>query len=119
MSITTREFLTAIANGDWASAEVIQYAKNELQKIDDRNSRRQNYEKERVTEAEKCVLEVLKNNPKEHMTVREIAEQIGEFSCAKITATLLRLVNNGEVCKTIEKRKYAYGRCDQSVYALA
>ena len=87
--MTKREMYEVIANGI-VNDEVIEMAKNELVKMDERNAKRRNSPSKKSLENEPIkakIMEVLSNEPK---SASEIAEKV-EISVQKASALLRQI----------------------------
>jgi anaerobic ribonucleoside-triphosphate reductase len=114
--MTKREFLTMIINGT-VNEETINYAKDEIEKMDDRNKNRKPSKK--VTERKQqdeidreLILEFLRKSI-EPMKTSDIIESIEsfkdkEYKVQKITALITPLVKEGKVIKTVIKKGTYY-----------
>ena len=87
--MTKREMFTEIANGN-ITEEIIEMAKNEIVKMDERNAKRKNSPSKRAQENEPIkarIVEVLTDTPQ---SASEIASQV-EISTQKASALLRQI----------------------------
>lgn len=101
-TMTKREMFEMIVNGN-VNEEVVEMAKNELVKMDERNARRKNSPSKKSIENEPIkakILEVLTDEP---MTASEVAEKV-EISVQKASA-LLRQIDGLNVTEVKIKGK--------------
>ena len=97
--MTNREFLTAIANSENLSAELVEHATNEIAKMDAANEKRKN-KPSKTAEANAPILvsltEVLTSDPQ---TASDLAVAVG-ISTQKASSLLRQLVTNGVAVST-------------------
>ena len=93
--------------------EVLAYAQDEIEKMDDRNKNRKpskaQVEKKAEDETKRMTLLDILRNSVEPMTSFQLIEVSGfEVKPQKITALLTPLVANGKIVKTVIKKKTYY-----------
>lgn len=97
--MTKKEFLTAIAKNDSMSAEMVEFAKNELQKMESAAEKRKAKPSKAAMENEVLaarVAEFLQENGENPLS--NVAEAFS-VSSAKITAAVRPLVESGVIVK--------------------
>ena len=110
--MTKREFLMMVVEKN-ITDEVLTYAQDEIEKMDERNANRKpskaQVEKKAEDETKRVrLLEILRNSI-EPMTSFQLIEVSGfEVKPQKITALLTPLVADGKVVKTVVKKKTYY-----------
>lgn len=100
--MTKREMYEAIVNGN-VTDEVVEMAKNEIVKMDERNARRKNQPSKKALENEPIkakIVEILSDEP---MTASDVAEKV-EISVQKASA-LLRQIDGLNVTEIKVKGK--------------
>jgi predicted HTH transcriptional regulator len=113
--MTMREFLSAVAESD-LSAEVIDKAKAEIVKLDERNAKRKGENSKRAKENEpikSAIVDYLKENGKSVASVIGLA--IGQ-STNKVSALCKQMVEAGVLKKEDYKEK---GKSAVNAYSLA
>lgn len=110
--MTKREFLMMVVEKN-ITDEVLAYAQDEIEKMDDRNKNRKpskaQIEKKTEDEAKRTTLLEILRNSVEPMTSFQLIEVSGfEVKPQKITALLTPLVADGKVVKTVIKKKTYY-----------
>ena len=100
--MTKREMYEVIANGN-INDEVIEMAKNELVKMDERNAKRKNTPSKTALANEPIKAEIVKVLTQEPQSASEIAEKVG-ISTQKCSA-LLRQIDGLEVSELKVKGK--------------
>lgn len=100
--MTKREMFEMIVNGN-VNEEVIEMAKNELVKMDERNARRKNSPSKKSIENEPIKAKILEILTDEPMTASEVAEKV-EISVQKASA-LLRQIDGLNVTEVKIKGK--------------
>lgn len=111
-SITTREFLVSVINGD-VTAEVQSKAQSLLESLDKRNEKRKSSdskEKREVVERRAAVLAFLDTTPR---LTEDIAESIG-LSVGQTRSALSFLVSNGHA----DKAEVKVGKSKRMAYCL-
>lgn len=101
-TMTKREMFEMIVNGN-VNEEVIEMAKNELVKMDERNARRKNSPSKKSIENEPIKAKILEILTDEPMTASEVAEKV-EISVQKASA-LLRQIDGLNVTEVKIKGK--------------
>ena len=100
--MTNREFYEAVANNEANSAEVIEKAKAEIEKLDSRNLNRKPTAKQKENEALKvAILDYLVDDGRAH-TSAEIAVEM-EVTTNKVSALCTQLFKEGKIDR-IEKK---------------
>lgn len=104
MNKTKREFLQAVINGEVSTDEIVEYAKNEIEKLDKENEKRRERNAKKKEEyqpiLDKILNEILVDG--EEKLSSEVAEKM-EISVQKSTALLKMLVNSGKVFQSEKK----------------
>lgn len=100
--MTKREMFEMIVNGN-VNEEVVEMAKNELVKMDERNARRKNSPSKKSIENEPIKAKILEILTDEPMTASEVAEKV-EISVQKASA-LLRQIDGLNVTEVKIKGK--------------
>ena len=94
--MTQRDFLTIIKSGT-ITDEIIKYATTELDRLDERDEKRENYRassQKKNDEIKKAILDYfVRDTP---MTGREVAEKVG-ISSQKANALLRQLVDDNRL----------------------
>lgn len=100
--MTNREFYEAVVSNETNSAEVIEKAKAEIAKLDNRNLNRKPTAKQKENEAMKeAILDYLADDGRAH-TSAEIAVEM-ETTTNKVSALCTQLVKEGKIDR-VEKK---------------
>lgn len=100
--MTKREMFEAIVNGQ-VTAEIVEMAKAEIKKMDERNAKRRETPSKSAVANEPIKAEIVKVLTNEPMTASAVAEQVG-ISTQKASA-LLRQIEGLEVTEVKVKGK--------------
>lgn len=94
--MTNREFFTAIASSENLSAELIEHATHEIEKMDARKAQRSSKPTKKQQENEPILAQILPLVLANPMTASEVATAV-EISTQKASALLRELVSRGKL----------------------
>jgi hypothetical protein len=116
--MTIREFMTAVSAMENVSAEIKEFAENELIKLDARNAKRAEKPSKTAIANEPIKAEILRviGESEEPMTASKIAEVMVEYKVQKISALCTQLLKEEKLVVTDVKVK---GKGTQKGYSVA
>ena len=116
--MTIREFMTAVAAMENVSADLKEFAENEIAKLDARNAKRAEKPSKTAIANEPIKAEIMRviGESEEPMTASKIAEIMVEYKVQKISALCTQLVKEEKLAVTDVKVK---GKGTQKGYSVA
>jgi predicted Rossmann fold nucleotide-binding protein DprA/Smf involved in DNA uptake len=97
--MTNREFLTAIANSENLSAELVEHATNEIAKMDAANEKRKNKPSKTAVENAPIVEALINALTSDPQTAADLASVVG-ISTQKASSLLRQIVASGVAVST-------------------
>lgn len=97
--MTNREFLTAIANSENLSAELVEHATNEIAKMDAANEKRKNKPSKTAVENAPIVEALINALTSDPQTAADLASAVG-ISTQKASSLLRQIVTSGVAVST-------------------
>lgn len=107
--MTNREFFNEIVKNENLSEEIINFAKNAIEKIDIANSVKRNKPTKKTIENSAIIETIIENLNEEPKTASTISEILG-ISVQKASSLLRQIVNNGKA-KSIDVKIPGKGTC--------